>query len=145
MIDAACLEDAPGAIVSHLVLGLRADALVNAMHKGLQPPHFPMLGHVPQPLHAGRLEGDIRVEAASHGAVDDGLLLLVQQRDQLLLGGDVAADAPVRVIEEADDGGLFVEGRYWKRSAQERLVRQIRSREIQIPLERPWSSQLNDG
>ena len=43
-----------------------------------------------------------------NGLVDDGLLLLLgQQRDQLLLGADVAPDAPVGVVEEADDGGLF--------------------------------------
>ena len=53
------------------------------------------------------------VEAAGDGAVDDGLLLLLQQLDQLLLGADVASDAPVRVVEEADDGGLFGEGWKW--------------------------------
>ncbi len=41
--------------------------------------------------------------------MDDGLLLLLQQLDQLLLGADVAPDPPVDVVEEADDGGLFVE------------------------------------
>ena len=66
-----------------------------------------MLWHVPQPFQAGRLEADVRVEATSDGLVDDGLLLLVQQRDQLLLGADSAPDAPVYVVEEADDGGLF--------------------------------------
>ena len=67
-----------------------------------------MLRHVPQPLHARGLEPDVRVEAARDGAVDDGLLLLLQQRDQLLLGADVAPDPPVGVVEEADDGGLLV-------------------------------------
>ena len=69
-----------------------------------------MLRHVPQPLHARGLEADIGVEAAGDGAVDDGLLLLLQQLDQLLLGADVAPDPPVRVVEEADDGGLFGRG-----------------------------------
>jgi hypothetical protein len=50
------------------------------------------------------------MEAAGDDAVDNGLLLLPQQLDQLLLGVDVAPDAPVRVVEEADDGGLFGEG-----------------------------------
>jgi len=72
-----------------------------------------MLRHVPHPLYAGGLEADIRVEAASDGAVDDGLLLLLQQLDQLLLGVDVAPDPPVRVVEEANNSGLFWEG--WKR------------------------------
>ena len=73
--------------------------------------HLPMLRHVAEPLHARRLQPDVRVEAAGDGAVDDGLLLLVQQRDQLLLGADVAPDPPVRVVEEADDGCLLVERR----------------------------------
>ena len=38
------------------------------------------------------------------------LPLLLQQRDQLLLGSDVALDAPVGVVEVADDGGLFGAG-----------------------------------
>ena len=64
------------------------------------------------PSHStpGGLEADVRVEATGDGAVDDGLLLLLQQLDQLLLGADVAPDPPVHVVEEADDGGLFGEG-----------------------------------
>ena len=69
-----------------------------------------MLRHIPKPLHARGLEADVGVEAAGDGAVDDGLLLLLQQLDQLLLGADVAPDPPVRVVEEADDGGLFGKG-----------------------------------
>ncbi len=72
-----------------------------------------MVRHVPQPLHAGGLEADAGVEAAGDGAVDDGLLLLLQQLDQLLLGANVAPDASVCVVEEADDGGLF--RKRWKR------------------------------
>ena len=72
-----------------------------------------MLRHVAQPLHARRLEADVGIKAPGDGAVDDGLLLLLQQVDQLLLGADVAANASVCIIEEADDGGLF--GKRWKR------------------------------
>ncbi len=54
------------------------------------------------------LEADVGVEATGDGLVDDGLLLLVQQRDQLLLGADGAPEAPVGVVEEADDGELFL-------------------------------------
>ncbi len=75
-----------------------------------------MRRHVPQPLDAGGLVGRVGlagadVDLAGDGLVDDGLLLLLQQRTQLLLGADVAPDAPVGVVEEAGDGGLFGEGR----------------------------------
>ena len=77
-----------------------------------------MRRHVAQPLHAGGLVGRVglagaHVNLAGDGLVDEGLLLLLQQRNQLLLGADVALDAPVGVVEEADDGGLFGEGRDW--------------------------------
>ena len=71
-----------------------------------------MLRRGPQPLHSGGLEADVGVEAARDGTVDEGLLLLLQQRDQLLLGADVAPNAPIGMVEEADDGGLF--GKGWK-------------------------------
>ena len=66
------------------------------------------------PLDAGGLVGRVGlagsdVDPARDGLVDDGLLLLLQQRDQLLLGADVAPDAPVRVVEEADDASLLGE------------------------------------
>ena len=69
-----------------------------------------MLRHVAKPLDAGGLESDVGVEAAGDGLVDDGLPLLLQQRDEPPLGGDVAPDAPVHVVQVADDGGLFWEG-----------------------------------
>ena len=80
--------------------------------------HLPMRRHVAQPLHAGGLVGRVglagaHVNLAGDGLVDEGLLLLFQQRHQLLLGADVAPDAPVGVVEEADDGGLFAEGWNW--------------------------------
>ena len=76
-----------------------------------------MLRHVPQPLDAGRLVGRVGlagadVDPARDRLVDDGLLLLLQQRDQLLLGADVASNAPLGVVKKADDGDLFGQG--WK-------------------------------
>ena len=82
-------------------------SLVNFAEDVPTSPHLPMLRHIPQPLHAGGLEADVGVEAAGDGAMDDGLLLLLQQLDQLLLGADVLPNPPVRVVEEADDSGLF--------------------------------------
>src|SRR5712691_8316411 len=76
----------------------------------LKPLHLPMLRHVAEPFDAGGLEADILVEAAGHGPVDEGLLLLFQQLDQLLLGADVAPDPAVHVVEESCDLVLFL---YW--------------------------------
>ena len=67
-----------------------------------------MLRNIAEPGDAGGLEGDVGVEAAGDGAVDDGLLLLVQQPDQLALGADEAVDLAVRVVQKSHDGGLFV-------------------------------------
>ena len=71
-----------------------------------------MLRHVAQPLHAGVLEANVGVETAGYGAVNNGLLLFLQQIYQLLFGADVASDPSVHVVEETDDGGLFGEGWY---------------------------------
>ena len=70
-----------------------------------------MRWHIAEPFDPRRLGADVGIEAAGDGLVDDGLLLLLQQRNQLLLGVDVAPDALVGVVEEADDGGLFRERR----------------------------------
>ena len=50
------------------------------------------------------------IDLARHGLVDDGLLLLLHQLDQPFLGPDVAPDAPVGVVEEADDAQLAQKG-----------------------------------
>ena len=73
-----------------------------------------MLRHIPQPRHSRRLEPHVRIKATRHRLLDDGLLLLVEQRDQPLLGAYIAADAAVGVVEVTDDGGLFGEG--WERN-----------------------------
>ena len=88
---------------------------------------LPVRWDVAEPFDAGGFEGDVGVEAAGDGAVDDGLPLLLQQRDELLLGGDVAADAVVHVVEVAHDGALFGEG--WEREwcPKKRLIGQLES------------------
>src|SRR5436309_477209 len=93
-----------------------------------------MLRHLPQPLYAGGLEADVGVEAAGDGTVDDGLLLLLQQLDQLLLGADVAPDSPVRVVEEADDGGLLRErGEGYTRIGQILVLNTLNGRTLLRP------------
>ena len=64
-------------------------------------------GTAPEPLDVGGLVGrvglaDADVDPARDGLVDDALLLLFQQRDQLLLGADVAPDVPLGVVEETE-------------------------------------------
>src|SRR5579871_2019073 len=102
-----------------------------------------MLRHVPEPLHPRRLEPNVRIEPAGDGAVDDGVLLLLQERDQFLLGSDVAPDPSVRVVEEADNGGLILWRGTWERSFEKPLVRQLEARdpnafrpELKLPIER---------
>ena len=67
-----------------------------------------MLRHVPQPLHPGWLEPDVGVQAPRDGLVDQCLPLLLQQGDEPLLAGDVALYLLVGVVEEPDNGGLFI-------------------------------------
>ena len=43
-----------------------------------------MLRHIPEPGDTGGFEFDVGVKSSGDGAVDDGLLLLVEQRDDLL-------------------------------------------------------------
>ena len=96
-----------------------------------------MLRHVAEPLDAGGLEADVGVEAPGDGPVDDGLLLLLQQRNELPLGGDVAADAPVRVVQVADDGGLFGEGWEGEQCApRNSVIGQLKARYASHPFAR---------
>ena len=87
----------------------------------LHTQNVPKCWHVPQPLDAGGLVGRIGlagadVDSARDGLVDDGLLLLLQQRDQLLLSADVAPNSAVGMVEEANDGVLF--GERWEKTLQ---------------------------
>ena len=72
--------------------------------------NLPVLRHVAQPLDAGGLQPHIGVKAPHDSLVDDGLALLLQQGDELLLGADVAVDEVGGVVEVADDGVLFFSG-----------------------------------
>ena len=69
------------------------------------------------------------IDLARDGLVDDGPLLFLQQRDQLLLGVDVASDASVGMVEKADDRGLFLWR--WEREwrSEECFVGQLKARD----------------
>ena len=72
--------------------------------------NIPVRWHLAEPLDAGGLEGHIGVKPARNRLVDDSLAILLEQLDEPLPATEVADDAPVGVIEIADDGGLFGEG-----------------------------------
>src|SRR5512132_4110105 len=64
--------------------------------------------------------------------MDDGLLLLVQKRDELPLGGDVAPDASVSMAEKPDDSRLFARrGDRYTKSAK-LLSREMRNGRLVI-------------
>ena len=78
--------------------------------------NLPVLRHLPQPLDAGVLQLHVGLEAPGYGAVDDGLFLLFQQPDQLLLRPHKPPHPPLHMIQIANDGGLFGEG--WESAGQ---------------------------
>ena len=98
------------------------------IHEEANTSKVPVLWYVPQTLHARGLDADVGVGAARDCAVDDGLLLFVQQLDQPHLGTDIALDPPFSVRDEADDDSLFGWRRNGKRGAKKRFVCQLKSR-----------------
>ena len=101
--------------------------MVQAFKFSFHPRNVPPLRQVVQPLDAGEFVGRVGlagadVDPACDGLVDDGLLLLLQQRDQLLLGADVAPNAPVGVVKEANYGSLIAYGRNWNWSIKKRFI-----------------------
>ena len=70
-----------------------------------------MFRYIPEPSDPGGFEADVGVEAARHGLLDDGLLLLVQELNQPPLARNKALDAPVSMVEKAYDSGLL--GGWW--------------------------------
>lgn len=63
---------------------------------------------VTEPGDAGWFEFDVGVDSSGDGLVDDGLLLLVQQPNQLPLGANKSVDLPVRMVQKPHDRRLFV-------------------------------------
>lgn len=107
-IDAASFQYTPRFLISKLILRLRTHSLIDSMHQRLEPLNVPVLRHIAQPLDSRGLETDIRIETPGDSMVGDGLLLFLQQLDQLLLGRDCPQDASIRMIEKLYDGSLFV-------------------------------------
>ena len=69
-----------------------------------------MRRHIAEPLNTGGLELHIGIKPTSHGAVDDGLPLLLQQPDKPILSPDGTTNAPINVVKIAHDSGLLGEG-----------------------------------
>ena len=89
-----------------------------------------MLRYLSQPIYTGILVRRVgfpgpNIDLARDGLVDDGLLLLLQQFDQLLLGADVAPDTPVGMVEKTDDRSLLRDWWKWKRGSEKGLVGQL--------------------
>ena len=91
----------------------------------VQPFDSPVLRHVAEPRNARRFQGCRKIEPPRHNPVNDGLLLLVQQRDQFLLCTNVASDAPVGVVKEAEDRSLFSDRRQERMDAIEILIGEV--------------------
>src|SRR5690606_13705336 len=92
MVGTARLKNTPSPIFCQTGFSLRTDALVYALQQCLKSSDLPMLGNVAEPGDAGGFEGDVGVEAAGDGLVDDGLLLLPQQRNHPPLVPDETVD-----------------------------------------------------
>ena len=100
---------------------------------------------LPQPLYTGGVVRRVRppgphVDLPRDGFVDHGLLLFGQQHDQLFLGADVAPNAPVGIIEEPHDGGLFREG--WDR--QRRGLDRVMCKAVSRNSIRPYMKLVRD-
>src|SRR5882724_10760351 len=74
--------------------------------------HVPMPRNIPEPADAGGFERDGWVEAAGHGALDDGLLLLVEQRDHLPFRPDRQLQLAVRPAQKSDNRRLLIGRRH---------------------------------
>src|SRR5713101_8308553 len=66
-------------------------------------------GILPQPLDAGVLHGDVRVEALGDGTGDEGGALLLEQLDQPLLLRHHRIDSRRLPVQEGGDGALLGE------------------------------------
>ena len=80
---------------------------LEAAHR-LQGSNLPVRRDLAQPLDAGVLHGDVRVEAPGDGAGDEGGALLLKQLDQPLLPRHQRIDLRRLAVEEGDDGLLLL-------------------------------------
>ena len=70
-----------------------------------------MLRNIAKPWISGLLEWHCRIKAARDRAVNDGQLLLVEQRDHLPLRPDRPLEPPIRVIQKPHNRRLLAGGR----------------------------------
>lgn len=82
-------------------------ACLQQLGNGTNGYHLPMLRNLPQPGNPRILERHGGIQPPRHGAMNDGLLLLLQQDDDAALGPDGAIQAVGGPDEEAGDGSLF--------------------------------------
>ena len=92
----------------------------------LQLFRLPVRRNLAQPLEAGVLHGDVRVEAPGDGAGDEGGAFFLKQLDQPLLPRHQRIDLRRLAVEEVGDGTLVV----WRRH---RYANGTEDRAVQIP------------
>src|ERR1035438_10371491 len=106
-IHLRAVEPRIGAIVPIGRFATRWRRTVSNSGTSADAPSLTMLWNVAEPGDAGGFEVDVWVEAAGDGAVNDGLLLLVEQRDHLPLRPDRPPQSPVRPVQEPHNRRLF--------------------------------------
>ncbi len=67
--------------------------------------------HIPEPLDAAGLHGDVGVEALGDRVADERLTLLLEEFDQPLLLGDQGVDSGDLALQESQNPMLFCERR----------------------------------
>src|ERR1700676_2553557 len=82
---------------------------------------MPMFGYVAEPFYARWFELHVRVEAARYGAAGGGLLLLVQERDELTLSFNISLNLMIREIEIMNDSVLLRNRWEWHLELQEHV------------------------
>lgn len=78
-------EDSPLVSIEPTFGGNWTPSLLNPPQASAQERDIPVLGHAPQSLHGAGVDNSL-VDAASDFMLNNGLLLLFQQLDELLLG-----------------------------------------------------------
>ena len=106
-IDTPDLQNTPFVFISVTVVAQRTPSLFDTRSDVLEATQGPMRRDLAQPLDAGFLQGDVRVEALGDRPRNEGGALLLEQLDQPLLLRHQPIDPRRLPIKEGDDGALL--------------------------------------